>query len=122
MTMPPDMDCPNSPNCVSSMANRAWQEIAPLQSRAGDSTRTLQDLEQIVSSLPRTRIEARDQHSLHVTFRSLVFRFIDDVVFLIDEAGGVIHIRSSSRSGYWDFGVNRRRVETIRRLLAQGRG
>jgi uncharacterized protein (DUF1499 family) len=40
--------------------------------------------------------------------------FVDDVEFRIDEAAGRIHVRSASRKGYWDLGVNRRRVETIR--------
>jgi len=40
--------------------------------------------------------------------------FVDDVEFRIDEAAGVIHVRSASRTGYWDLGVNRRRVEAIR--------
>jgi uncharacterized protein (DUF1499 family) len=40
--------------------------------------------------------------------------FVDDVQFLIDESPRVIHVRSASRDGYWDLGVNRRRIETIR--------
>jgi len=39
------------------------------------------------------------------------------VEFRIDEAAGVVHVRSASRKGYWDFGVNRRRVETIREAI-----
>ncbi len=48
-------------------------------------------------------------------FTSKLFGFIDDVEFFIDDAKKILHIRSSSRIGYTDFGVNRRRVENIRK-------
>jgi uncharacterized protein (DUF1499 family) len=54
------------------------------------------------------------QTYLHAEFRSAVFRFVDDLEFLADESAGVIHVRSASRVGTSDLGVNRRRVETIR--------
>ena len=41
--------------------------------------------------------------------------FVDDVQFLLDERARVIHVRSASRVGYWDLGVNRKRMEAIRR-------
>lgn len=46
--------------------------------------------------------------------RSALFRFADDVEFFLDEGTSTIHMRSASRVGYSDFGVNRRRVEEIR--------
>ena len=49
----------------------------------------------------------------HVEFRSRVFRFVDDVEFLFDPADRQIHVRSASRVGYSDLGVNRRRIEKI---------
>jgi uncharacterized protein (DUF1499 family) len=52
----------------------------------------------------------------HVEFRSLILRFVDDVEFLFDRDSQVIHVRSASRVGYSDLGVNRRRVEKIRNL------
>ena len=51
---------------------------------------------------------------LHAEFQSVLFKFVDDVEFVYEDASGMIHIRSASRVGYWDFGVNRRRVERIR--------
>ena len=51
---------------------------------------------------------------LHVEFTSAIFRFVDDVEFLFDAGSGTIHMRSASRAGYSDFGVNRRRMEAIR--------
>ncbi|NDY59068.1 DUF1499 domain-containing protein, partial [Desulfovibrio sulfodismutans] len=52
-----------------------------------------------------------------VEFRSKILGFVDDVEFYLPEDQDVIHIRSAARLGYYDFGVNRRRVEKIRALL-----
>ncbi|MEM7196681.1 MAG: DUF1499 domain-containing protein [Pseudomonadota bacterium] len=54
---------------------------------------------------------------IHATYTSTVFRFVDDIEFRLDEAGRVIHVRSSSRVGKSDLGANRRRVERIRARL-----
>jgi uncharacterized protein (DUF1499 family) len=62
-------------------------------------------------------IENRDNY-LHAEFTSLIFRFVDDVEFLIDAPNGVIQVRSASRKGYSDMGVNRRRVEEIRKQFS----
>ena len=41
-------------------------------------------------------------------------RFVDDVELYYDEKAGLIHVRSASRLGRRDFGVNRKRVEALR--------
>ena len=64
-------------------------------------------------SLPRATIVGSSGIVIRAEFRSLL-GFVDDVEFRIDGAAGVIHVRSASRKGYWDLGVNRCRVETIR--------
>ena len=61
-----------------------------------------------------TRIITQDVLYWHVEFTTQLFRFIDDVEFYFDESQSLIHLRSASRQGYWDLGVNRRRVENIR--------
>ena len=63
---------------------------------------------------PRLQIMEHDDHSLKAEVRSLVFRFIDDLEARHDIENHVIDIRSASRTGHSDFGVNRRRVERIR--------
>jgi len=50
----------------------------------------------------------------HIEFRSRVFGFVDDVEFLFDATARLIHVRSASRVGHSDLGVNRARVEKIR--------
>jgi uncharacterized protein (DUF1499 family) len=76
----------------------------------------------VLHAIPRAKIVTADENFLHVEFRSAVFRFVDDVEFLFDDEHKVIHIRSASRVGYYDFGVNRRRVEELRkRFMAVGK-
>jgi len=55
---------------------------------------------------------------LRAEFSTMFFRFVDDLELLADPDAGVIHVRSASRVGTWDLGLNRRRVEDLRRRLA----
>jgi uncharacterized protein (DUF1499 family) len=106
--------CPNSPNCVSTRAKDAEHAIAPL--RYGTSREeAVQKLTAVIRSLPRTKIVTSSTEYLHVEFTSKIFRFVDDVEFLFDDRIKVIHFRSASRVGYSDLGVNRKRMEDIRR-------
>lgn len=68
-------------------------------------------------SLPRTRLIEEDDSYLHLEVTSRLLRFVDDVEFVFEEEGKTIHFRSASRVGYGDLGVNRRRMEEIRRLV-----
>ncbi|MGE5238185.1 MAG: DUF1499 domain-containing protein [Chloroflexota bacterium] len=104
--------CPASPNCVSSLAEEKRQRVDPLPVRRS-TAESLAVLRGVIAAMPRATVVAANEHTLHAEFRSLL-GFIDDVTCMIDEDGGVIHIRSASRTGYWDVGVNRRRVEGIR--------
>ena len=105
--------CPASPNCVSSLADDEMHRIAPLPF-SGTAAAAVDRLAGTVRSLPRASVITATDTYLHAEFRSAVFRFVDDVEFLADESAGVIHVRSASRVGTSDLGVNRRRVETIR--------
>jgi uncharacterized protein (DUF1499 family) len=102
--------CKRSPNCVSSQADPADREhhVAPLKA-------TMEDVRKAVESLPRTRIVLAHPNYLHAEFRSRLLGFVDDVEFFFD--GAAIQVRSASRLGRRDFGVNRARVETLRRML-----
>ena len=73
----------------------------------------------VVDQLPRsTIVEATDRY-LHVECKSRLFRFIDDLELLLDPVTRVIAIRSAARVGKSDLGVNRRRVETLRKKLKE---
>lgn len=106
--------CPESPNCVSSYATDETHGIDPLPLPENDPIGVVRE---IVESMPRTAIVTAADDYLHATFTSRVFRFVDDVEFRVDREAGVVHVRSASRVGYGDMGVNRRRVEEIRELL-----
>jgi len=104
--------CPSSPNCVSSRDPDPSRRVDPIPFR-GTPEEAREALEAVVRSLPRATIVASSGIGIRAEFRSRL-GFVDDVAFRFDEAAGVFHVRSASRTGYWDLGVNRRRVETIR--------
>lgn len=102
--------CKRTPNCVSSQADPRDAEhyIAPLP-------RPLAAVREALSAMPRVRVvEARADY-LYAEFRSRLLGFVDDVEFYDD--GALVHVRSCSRLGRRDFGVNRRRIEALRRLI-----
>jgi len=105
--------CPQTPNCVSSQAADAGHAIAPLR-YAGSPDAARERLKQVVAAMPRTRLVAERDGYLHYEFTSLIFRFVDDVEFWVDDQAGLIHVRSASRVGRSDLGVNRKRVERLR--------
>jgi uncharacterized protein (DUF1499 family) len=71
-----------------------------------------------IGEWPNSEIVEVTDHYVHAEFTSNFFRFVDDVEFGIDDGLRIIHVRSSSRIGYYDFGVNRRRIERIRDQFA----
>ncbi len=109
----PAMLCDSKPNCVSSQELRQDHQVAPFILRS--STISLTQIEAVALTFPRTQTISKQDDYLHITFTSLIFRFTDDVEMV--KQGNVIHIRSRSRVSYSDFGVNRERVEKLRRKL-----
>ena len=104
--------CPASPNCVSSEATAADQRVAPLR-YAGDPAPARARLREVLNGMAQVRIVQSTEDYLHAEFRSAVFGFVDDLEFYFNPPG-MIQVRSASHTGYYDFGVNRERVETIR--------
>lgn len=110
--------CPQSPNCVSSQAQATDKThfIAPFKIvGAVDSASTA--LKNALLSQNRTVITQETDNTLHAEATSLIFRFVDDVDVILDSEARLFHIRSASRVGYGDFGVNRKRVEDLRAKL-----
>lgn len=116
-TLPP---CPESPNCVSTEALREDTQhfIEPII-YAGSAAEARQQLLDVIAAMPRTEIVTAEEGYLHATFTSQVFRFVDDVQFVIDDASKTIHFRSAARLGQGDMGVNRDRMEEIRTRFTQ---
>jgi len=108
--------CPESPNCVNSQAADEEHAIEPLHF-TGTGQQAHVRLVQILASEKRTNILTAEKNYIRAEFTSAVFRFVDDVEFYFpDDPGGgtIIHVRSASRIGHSDLGVNRKRIERIR--------
>ena len=111
--------CSWKPNCVCSFDTDTGHGIAPLTfTGAWEAAR--ERLLKVIGSQPRTRLVADEGPYLRIECTSLIMRFVDDLEFLFDPARSVIHVRSASRVGRSDLGVNRHRVEGIRQLFARG--
>jgi uncharacterized protein (DUF1499 family) len=112
--------CPSSPNCVNSQAaaSDVAHAIAPIQF-GGDSAATMADLKMVIRSMPRTSIVKQANDYLYVEFASKLMGFVDDVEFYFDPSSKNIQVRSASRLGESDLGVNRQRIEEIRSALAK---
>jgi uncharacterized protein (DUF1499 family) len=110
--------CPNSPNCVSSQEKDADHYIAPFKI-IGNVNEAWSALKNALLSQSRTVITSDTGDTLHAQATSLVFRFVDDIDVMLDADARLINIRSASRIGYGDFGVNRKRVEMLRSQLQQ---
>jgi uncharacterized protein (DUF1499 family) len=109
--------CPASPNCVTSIDRDKRHAIAPLVYPSNRAA-AYRALIEIIDTQPRATIVKQGSAYVHVEFSSRFFGFIDDVEFLFVPDQPSIEVRSASRTGYFDFGVNRKRIEKIRRLLA----
>ncbi len=101
--------CPGSPNCVNSQAEDGEFKIEPL------TKATIADVKKVVESLERTTIIEEKKDYLYVEFKSQLMGYVDDVEFYFD--GKAIQVRSASRLGKSDLGVNRKRIEDIRAKL-----
>lgn len=110
--------CPSTPNCVNSQTTDAAHAIAPLH-YTSTPEKALTALKQTIQAQPRTQIITETQDYLYAEFTSSLMGFVDDVEFLLDQDAGVIQVRSASRLGESDLGVNRQRVESIRAALKQ---
>ena len=109
--------CPSSPNCVSSDAKSGdAHQIAPLPLRG-----TVQDgwnaARAAVAALPRTEIVQESEGYLHAECTSALVGYVDDLELHLRADEGEIAVRSASRIGYSDMGVNRARIEELRSKL-----
>jgi uncharacterized protein (DUF1499 family) len=113
--------CPDSPNCVSTYAQDELHSIDPI-AYEGSAEDAKARLLTVIEEMPRTEIVEDDGDYLHVEFTSRIFRFVDDVEFLLDSEASVIHFRSASRMGQGDMGANRNRMESIREAFNAAQG
>jgi uncharacterized protein (DUF1499 family) len=109
--------CPKSYNCVCSFCTTKYAKIEPyVLSNNVDDIKEI--LIEVIKKYPRTKIIEDVKNYVYCEFWSLMWRFIDDVEFLINIDTKTIHFRSSSRIGVGDMGMNRKRMEEIRQMLS----
>lgn len=104
--------CPDSPNCVSSAETRDSHHIAPI-------TASLGAIRQVLQEMPEANIVSEEGNYLYAEFTSRLMGFVDDVEFFTDPATDITQVRSASRLGTSDLGVNRKRIEAIREEAAR---
>jgi uncharacterized protein (DUF1499 family) len=105
--------CPGTPNCVVSQAGDADHAIEPISYKSDRAT-AKETLLKVLAVIPRTAVIEQTDNYIRSEATSRIFKFVDDVEFYFPEDQQVIHVRSASRVGESDLGVNRRRIEQIR--------
>lgn len=109
-----------TPNCVSSQAvlypdhpQKEYASIAPLRF-SGDGDQAMEELAAVLAKTERTVVVKHEPGYIHAQSTTALLKFTDDLELWLDKPNGVIQVRSSSRLGHKDFGVNRARIEAIR--------
>jgi uncharacterized protein (DUF1499 family) len=105
--------CPATPNCVVSQNADEAHAIAPIEYHT-DLAKARETLLKVLTVVPRTEVVEQTPSYIRAQSKSRIFKFIDDVEFYFPSDEKVIHLRSASRQGESDLGVNRRRLEQIR--------
>ena len=113
-------ECPPTPNCVSSASQDSEHRVAPLPFTSPPEM-LMRNLKSILNKTEGAHIIITGDHYLYAEFTSTVFRFVDDVEFLLDPQTQTLHFRSASRIGRSDFGVNRKRIESLKTALAHAK-
>ncbi|MEX8495904.1 DUF1499 domain-containing protein [Sphaerotilus sp.] len=108
-------------NSVSSQARlypghpqQAYAATAPLPLRDGNAAASMQTLAAVLQDMPGVHLVEQRPDYLYAQAQTRWLRFVDDVEFWVDPTAGVIEVRSASRLGREDFGVNRQRIDAVR--------
>jgi uncharacterized protein (DUF1499 family) len=115
-----------TPNSVTSQADlwpdhpqKAYSAIAPFKA-SGDGSAEMKKIAEALKAMPRTTVIQQEPGYIYAQSTTAALKFTDDIEFAFDANKGIIDVRSASRLGRKDFGVNRARVESIRRAIGQG--
>ncbi|MDE1210860.1 DUF1499 domain-containing protein [Vibrio aestuarianus] len=106
--------CGDKPNCVSTQDDRNAFSVSPFILKASVS---LDQIEAVALSIPRSKTASKEDNYLRIEYTSRIMRFVDDLELKIDKRRLIV--RSESRIGYSDMGVNRKRVELLRENLTK---
>jgi len=107
------MACPDTPNCVSTAAGPAARYVSPFE-YSGKREEAIATMVHILRGMKNTKIRDEEDGYLWLECSSKFLGFVDDLEIYFPAEKPVVYIRSASRLGYWDLGVNRKRVEKIR--------
>ena len=109
--------CPESPNCVSTQTD-SQEHLLPSIAWAGSIEEAIKQIKQVVErDFPRAKLVDEAPDYLRFEFSSLIFRFVDDVEFYVEQTATEIHFRSASRVGHSDLGANKSRMQKISAAL-----
>ena len=113
--------CPKSPNCVCSQASDTDKKMPSIMlSATGDELTPIERIKAVVAEhFSEATLVTEKENYLHYEFKSFIFRFVDDVEFLVDADQQQIDFRSASRVGHSDLGANAKRMRKITSLLEQ---
>ena len=103
--------CPGTPNCVNSQSDNPQSKIEPLPAKS------IAEIKNVVENMEKTTIIEETDNYLYAEFKSKLMGYVDDVEFYLDPQANAVQVRSASRLGKSDLGVNRKRVEEIRSKL-----
>lgn len=110
--------CPDKPNCVVSH-NYDEQHLIDALSYSDEFPAAYEKLLDSIVQMPGSKIITKNERYIHAEFTSRIMRYIDDVEFYFSRESKRIELRSASRLGHSDLGVNRERVETLRGIFEQ---
>jgi uncharacterized protein (DUF1499 family) len=105
--------CPTTLNCISSQSTDEWHYTPPLH-YTGELSEARKKMVAAIESMDRAVVITEKDDYIHAEYTSRIFRFVDDVELYFDDAHKIIHVRSASRVGYSDHGVNRTRIDQLR--------
>lgn len=108
--------CGDKPNCVSTQDQREKYQLAPFELSEGA---TIDAIEAVALNLPGAKTAAKQDSYLRIECTSKIMRFVDDLELRIE--GDKLIVRSESRVGYSDFGVNRKRADALRSALTEAK-
>jgi len=114
---PPELTgCNDLHNCTASTASTKRNQIEPIAYNT-EPAELISKVAKQIAKQRGTMIKTQNNHYLHATYKTWLLGYTDDLELLLDDASGILHIRSASRIGQSDLGANRKRIEALRTLL-----
>ena len=109
--------CPSKPNCIcSEHAKDSKHHAAPIQLKPSQLNNAITEAKSVIESMGGI-VTSQQATYLAATFTNDWFKFVDDLELRVDSDNSQLHIRSASRTGYHDMGVNSKRVKEFTKLF-----